>query len=565
MNVTTLLPDVLRLGASTAISVDQSLNQTEKFHEPPFSFAQSVLLGIFSGLFAIVTAGGNILVMLSLRIDKQLRTITNYFLLSLAFADLMIGLISMPLFTLYFLLGYWPLGPVICDSWLAADYLMSNASVLNLLIISFDRYLSITRPLTYRARRTTRRAVFMIAAAWIISLILWPPWIFAWPHIEGERKVKEDQCYIQFLGTNPYITVGTALAAFYVPATVMTILYIKIWNETQQRQRDLEHLTAGRKTLAAPQISLQKSTSSSDEIANQISPAQALPRKASATLSVNDVPAADLTPRPLWRRLCHCCKIDRDPVDYIEDESTDEMDNANTAVTTEQTTSRLTVNRINPVDKAVLEGTNGSLAPLMQTRAQMLNDPTIDSETYTILITFPEAVVHLSNRPVIEEMRMDSVDIEEISIPRSRMPSNATPSSVPSSLRNKRPSQPAGVLNMTLQQAQHNNKSASKSRFPQAQKKRWVEKKQDKKAAKTLSAILFAFIITWTPYNVFVLINAFSPDFIPELLFNISYYLCYINSTVNPICYALCNANFRKTYVRILCCRQTRNNSSAFS
>lgn len=95
-------------------------------------------------------------------------------------ADFMIGLISMPLFSIYLILGNWPLGPFICDAWLALDYLNSNASVLNLLIISFDRYFSVTRPLTYRVRRTTRRACLMIASTWIISLLLWPPWIFAW-------------------------------------------------------------------------------------------------------------------------------------------------------------------------------------------------------------------------------------------------------------------------------------------------------------------------------------------------------------------------------------------------
>jgi muscarinic acetylcholine receptor M3 len=48
----------------------------------------------------------------------------------------------------------------------------------------------------------------MIASAWGISLLLWPPWIIAWPYIEGKRTVPETDCYIQFIETNHYITFG---------------------------------------------------------------------------------------------------------------------------------------------------------------------------------------------------------------------------------------------------------------------------------------------------------------------------------------------------------------------
>ena len=110
-----------------------------------------------------------------------------------------------------------------------------------------------------------------------------------------------------------------------------------------------------------------------------------------------------------------------------------------------------------------------------------------------------------------------------------------------------------------IYQAQQAAAAAAAKKAAKKPKKKNVEKKQERKAAKTLSAILLAFILTWTPYNVLILLKALAPcdedDCFPAELWNFCYYLCYINSTVNPVCYALCNASFRRTYVRILSCK----------
>ncbi|XP_050996817.1 5-hydroxytryptamine receptor 2C isoform X2 [Acomys russatus] len=91
----------------------------------------------------IMTIGGNILVIMAVSMEKKLHNATNYFLMSLAIADMLVGLLVMPLSLLAILYDYvWPLPRYLCPVWISLDVLFSTASIMHLCAISLDRCFS---------------------------------------------------------------------------------------------------------------------------------------------------------------------------------------------------------------------------------------------------------------------------------------------------------------------------------------------------------------------------------------------------------------------------------------
>ncbi|MEQ2270218.1 Histamine H3 receptor, partial [Xenotaenia resolanae] len=104
-----------------------------------------VILSALMVALVIVVVAGNALVIMAFIVDKTLRNQSNYFFLNLAISDFLVGAFCIPVYIPYNLTGRWMLGKGLCKVWLVMDYLLCSASVFNIVLISYDRFLSVTR------------------------------------------------------------------------------------------------------------------------------------------------------------------------------------------------------------------------------------------------------------------------------------------------------------------------------------------------------------------------------------------------------------------------------------
>lgn len=139
-----------------------------------------VIASIFVTFIMIVIVGGNILVIIAIATERSLKGIQNWFIGSLAVADCLLGLIIMPFSLANEMMGYWVFGQWWCDVHSAVDVLLCTSSIMNLCLISLDRYWSITHAIEYLRKRTPERCVIMITTVWILSGLVSIPPLLGW-------------------------------------------------------------------------------------------------------------------------------------------------------------------------------------------------------------------------------------------------------------------------------------------------------------------------------------------------------------------------------------------------
>lgn len=186
------------------------------------------------GLIILVTIVGNILVILSVFTYKPLRIVQNFFIVSLAVADLTVALLVLPFNVAYSILGRWEFGIHLCKMWLTCDVLCCTASILNLCAIALDRYWAITDPINYAQKRTLRRVMVMIFAVWLLSGLISSPPLVGWNDWPEEFH-NNTPC--QLTSQQGYVIISS-LGSFYIPLLIMTIVYIEIFVATRRRLRE---------------------------------------------------------------------------------------------------------------------------------------------------------------------------------------------------------------------------------------------------------------------------------------------------------------------------------------
>nr|XP_055063177.1 trace amine-associated receptor 13c-like [Misgurnus anguillicaudatus] len=204
------------------------------------------IMNVFFSVLSVWTVFLNLLVIISISHFKKLHTPTNMLILSLALADLLVGLIVMPLEGIRLIETCWYFGETICKVFSVIMGLLFSASLSNLVLIAVDRYVAVSHPLLYPQKITMTRTITMICLSWFCSSV----YNILADISSSHRNYK---CYgeCRFIITFAWTIIDLFLS-FLLPCTIIISLYLRIFYVAHHQvkiinslMRSGKHLTEG--------------------------------------------------------------------------------------------------------------------------------------------------------------------------------------------------------------------------------------------------------------------------------------------------------------------------------
>lgn len=483
--------------------------------------------------------------------------------------DLCVSVLVMPL-ALYQEVneGYWGLGQTVCNMWVSFDVTCCTASILNLCTISVDRYLSITRPLTYGVNASAQRSFLFIASIWIASCLISVPPLLVFGNEHGSDGAPECQ-----VSQNIVYQLYATLGAFYIPLLVMIILYYKIYAaakkvvEAEMKAQPAKgKSSATMKPMARPLLSIQEDRSesqSSTKKKNSDSSKKKQKKKEKGKLgsSVVMIETETETQESGSARNNSCStKVKDDENENEEPRPFKPRDQCNLSPSREREHVSLSSERehvsLSRETKGyvVIEKGNGinSYPPLLVRNSfeVKVDGSLVDQmEERNLKIRKKGIVEEEEGKTGCDQQKEKFVPdncCEEINpktgalvLGRSTSSPAYSPACSPSILRSS------------------NRKIPEQQQFHIEDQNLKSSALRERKASITLGVIMTAFTVCWLPFFILALLRPFSSHVynIPGWIVSFALWLGYANSMLNPIIYVTFHQDFRKAFSYLLCCQ----------
>ena len=518
LNSSSIPQDILNQNLSSKCLTENSTEATNSIYQHQWSLVFTPLVAIIIAfiviLCSILTFGGNLLVFIAFFIEKKLQITNNYFLLSLAVADGCVGLISVNFWLLLYLgNAYWPFGWAACVTWIFFDYVCCTTSIYHVFIISIDRYWSVSAPATYRTKMNARMAFLMIIPTWLVSFIWWMALIVGHPLVVGNLVI-DGMCYANYWGIGVWTYLSTSIT-YWIPVIVITTLYIHIYRIAKRlkKKRKLKSEMIRRQLVSAAKATsamqkLRQSQKSSDEEGGE----------------APDIPKSNFESKPCTNLEIKSVEVEINPENSLVKLSHQIANGVNHDNLCKSSLSAKDLPSVTFVKNKTSSTSRDSVNPDSCMSPELCMDDSI--------IMSPEIL------PKAKTVRLkNSANASGFAVSIGESHSNSRGEKTSSASLKKMES----VIRLM--------------KTPPAVRRLVKRQSNDKKAMRTLTFLLGAFILCWTPWNIAEVVNGiWGPDTVNPHLYQFTWFLTYFNSALNPICYAFANTLFKDTFIRILTC-----------
>ncbi|KAL3079735.1 hypothetical protein niasHS_014017 [Heterodera schachtii] len=542
------------------------------------TLAEALAMALFLLIVMLVIVLGNLMVVLTVSNDTKMRNQRqNWLLVSLAMADLLVGLLVMPLTLIYEIVGVWVLGSVLCELWLALDVLFVTASILHICIISLDRYWSVTQPLSYPAKRTPRRISVMIGVAWMVSLLICFPPLLGWrpKRRTGECTVSTELDYVLY----------SSLGSFYIPVAILVVVYMRIYmitkRHSQQRLKDTQRmgqtlcqLTSGggggsganakhsnSRMGPAAMITAHRVAEAGGGRANSggrsAEPKRQIKFSRSIPLSVDDMSSTDPS-TSVWQMPtttaagANNAKAEEKPPESNAVPKTTastmalrnggqlQMNNGGNSTKTAATNGAV-INHSKQYQEQLLEQQR-------RAREAQSNDDSNESAATTTMAYDEELLQH--NHHNLKQDREEEEEGEEENSRRRQLLREQC-FKQPYKKGTVGPPTKLALFSRWFRKGCTDDSSAQIVRMRSLEKRKRRLKAKERQATLLLGLILFAFIASWMPFFIMYVLNALH-IYTPTVVFKFFFWLGYCNSAINPIIYTYFNREFRRALLRLI-------------